>query len=297
MCAAAGAAGRLLSRRLQRAAVLRAAGPARHALPGPLPLLHGRRGARAVLAGACSCLAGAAVLAHGLLADLDDGPGQPYDAFWQQFIALPLLLTGTTLLGRGLSARRAARRLHRAPQPALRVGVRTAPTGFQWLYPDADTPAARPLIGFAPGDADNHRTTRLLVSGSAAVLRTEHHDIDVFAEPFEAIVYGAPVEGAEVVLAYAVYEGDTRIVTRLTAARLLPYRVHRMPGPWKRAQVSHRRQLRAEEARIAKAAHERQQARAERARANASRENRPDSSGGCGGDVGCGDGGGCGGCS
>lgn len=96
VCAAAGVAGRLFSRRLQRAAVL----------------------------------------ANGLLANLDNGAGRSYDAFWQQFIALPLLLPGTTLLGRGLAARRAARRLHRARQPALRVGVRTAPTGVQWLHPD-----------------------------------------------------------------------------------------------------------------------------------------------------------------
>ncbi|MFD3807148.1 hypothetical protein ACFWSF_32935 [Streptomyces sp. NPDC058611] len=40
MCAAAGVAGRLLSRRLQRAAVLRAADPVRHAVPSPLPLMH-----------------------------------------------------------------------------------------------------------------------------------------------------------------------------------------------------------------------------------------------------------------
>lgn len=111
-------------------------------------------------------------------------------------------------------------------------------------------------------------------------------------------MYGVPVEGAEVVLAYAVYESDTRIAARLTAARLLPYRVHRLPRPWNPNLSSRRQNIREEQARIARSLDERRKAQAERARANTSRANRPDSSGGCGGDVSCGgDGGGCGGCS
>ncbi|MEU6759518.1 hypothetical protein [Streptomyces sp. NPDC046685] len=64
-------------------------------------------GLRLVLAGGALCLAAGGLLLWSLVQDLGAAREAPYDAVGQQLTAL-LLVTGTPLLGRGLSARRAA---------------------------------------------------------------------------------------------------------------------------------------------------------------------------------------------
>ncbi|MEV6727215.1 MULTISPECIES: hypothetical protein [unclassified Streptomyces] len=236
-----GAVLRLRSRRRQRALFLEAAGDARSPIPEHLPDGHRRRGRWPILFGGLLTFTGVASLAWALVADLGASAEAPYDAVNQQMLSLLLLIPGPPLLGRGLTARRAARRLHDGPQPVLRVGVRRRAPGYTWLVADARTTTAPPLIGFRNRFEDTHRVRfrygRILLGGPESRLRAEHHGIDDTREPYEAILYGVPCEGAEVLLEYgvhAVLSGSSTIASELTAAALLPVRLHRLK-PWKPA--------------------------------------------------------------
>ncbi|WP_327411860.1 hypothetical protein [Streptomyces sp. NBC_01233] len=105
-----GALVRLLARRRQRELSLASAGSARFPLPDPLPAAHRRRGRTAIGLGSACCLAAAAALTGGVLLDVRASDGaHPYDPWGLQMLALVLLVPGTTVLGRGLARRRAAR--------------------------------------------------------------------------------------------------------------------------------------------------------------------------------------------
>lgn len=294
---------RLWARRRQTRLAGAAAGPARFPLPDRLPAGHDRRGNGRLLGGAFLCLVAAGILLDGILGDLGaHGGPHPYDAVGQQRFALPLLVLGSTLLGAGWSADLTARRLHRAPQPVLLVGVRAAPSGHFWLCPDADTTAGRPLIPYRPRREDTLGSVRLLARGAPGSLPRGLHDIDARAEPFEALLYGAPYDGAEVVLEYAVH-GRAGISAFVTAAVLLPRRRHGLDR-WIPSGVSY------EETRERRRAQERERARTHapperrgrttRGTATAGGTGAAATGGGCGGDGGgCGGsgcGGGCGGC-
>ncbi|MFD8984815.1 hypothetical protein [Streptomyces sp. NPDC059564] len=234
--ALAGALLRLRARRRQARLALAAAGPARFPMPQWLPTGHDRRGNARILSGGSLCLLAAGVLLDGILGDL--GGEAPYDAVGQQRVALALLVVGSTLLARGWTADAAARRLHGAPQPALVVGVRMAPSGHFWLHPDADTPAGRPLIAYRLRRQDRQGGGRLLARGPEGRFARGLHDIDARAEPFEAVLYGAPRDGAEIVIEYAVHDGSG-MTAAVVAAPLLPRRRHGL-GPWTPAGVSYR---------------------------------------------------------
>ncbi|MGW6982472.1 hypothetical protein ACWGE1_24050 [Streptomyces sp. NPDC054932] len=287
----AGSLVRLASRRRQRALFLETFGRAgRYPVPEHLPDGHRRRGVRLLLAGGALCLAATALLVWGTVQDLGAGREHPYDATGQQVLAMLLLVPGTPLLGRGLTARRAARRLHDGPQPVMRIGVRRELGKCSWLFANATTTGAPPLIGFRDRFADGHRSSghrATLLGGAESRLRADHHDIDQDAEPYEALMYGVPCEGAEVILRYAVYSGGSTIVDSVTAAPLLPLRRSRL-RPWRPAGTSYTLE-----------AERRRQERAARAaeRSSGSGGSGCGSSGGCGSDSSCGSscGGGCGG--
>lgn len=135
---------RLRSRRRQRALFLEAAGDARSPIPAHLPDGHRHRGRWPILFGGLLTCTGVASLAWALVADLGASAAAPYDAVNQQMLSLLLLIPGPPLLGRGLTARRASRRLHDGPQPVLRVGVRRRASGYTWLVADARTTTAPP---------------------------------------------------------------------------------------------------------------------------------------------------------
>ncbi|MEU5305760.1 hypothetical protein ACH4YO_14625 [Streptomyces noursei] len=141
-----GACLRLRARRRQRALALAAAGRRRRELPDGVPETDGYRGYRQFYLGLVLCLIAGAVLTDGLVEDLTAPDRAPYDAVGQQIAALLFLVPGTVVYGHGHVAFRAARRLHEQPQPALMVGVRIAPDGCHWLYPDARATSGRPLI-------------------------------------------------------------------------------------------------------------------------------------------------------
>ncbi|MGZ9931861.1 hypothetical protein ACXNSR_18490 [Streptomyces sp. NC-S4] len=245
----AGSVLRLRSRRRGRELFLAAAGDARAAIPENLPDGHRHRGRWLLVAGAAACPAAAALLVWGLAQDLGAGPEHPYDATGQQVLAMLLLVPGVPLLGRGLTARRAARRLHDGPQPVVRVGVREHRSGPFWLVADADTPTAPPLIAFRDRFDDGYRSRapETLLGGPESRLRADHHDIDRRAEPYEALLYGVPCEGAEVILRYAVYRGDSRIVDAVRAVPLLPFLRRHLRSSWRPAGTSYTLVRRAEE--------------------------------------------------
>ncbi|OLZ68830.1 hypothetical protein AVW11_11610 [Streptomyces amritsarensis] len=243
----AGSALRIRSRRRRRELFRTAVGDARAAIPEHLPSGHRRRGRALAAAGAGLCLAGAALLVWGLVRDLGAAAGEPYDAIGQQVLAMVLLAPGVPLLGRGLTARRAARRLHEGPQPVIRVGVREQWLGNFWLVADADTTTAPPLIAFRDRFEDGYRhSAETLLGGAESRLRRDHHDIDRHAEPYEALLYGVPCEGSEVVLRYAVYRGDSTITDAVRAVPLLPFRRHRLRS-WRPAGTSFTLRRRAQE--------------------------------------------------
>ncbi|MFI6684228.1 hypothetical protein [Streptomyces sp. NPDC050485] len=228
------------ARRTQRALALAAAGRRRVELPDRVPESDSYRGFRQFYLGLALCLVAVAILADGLVESLSaPGSGPAYDAVGQQTTALLLLVAGTTVYGRGHIAYRAARRLHNERQPALRVGVRIAADGYHWLYPDAHTSSARPLIAYFPKDRDTDHAARLLGTSSTYGPDDGHYDIDPQLEPFEAVLYGVPCEGAEIVVEYAViegtaYQGSERTRAAVTVAPLLPRRRHGL-GSWQPA--------------------------------------------------------------
>lgn len=308
--ALAGALLRLLARRRQERLALAAAGTARYPLPETLPRGHDRRGNARIVCGALACLAAAGILVDGLVADLGSPAGAPYDAAGQQGVALVLLVLGTTVLGWGWSADLGVRRLYADDQPALVVGVRISPSGHFWLLPDADGTTARPLLCYRPVHGDTLDWGRLLARGSATLPQDGLHDVDARAEPFEAVLYGVPREGAEVVLEYAVYDSfGTSLSSQVAAVRLLPRRRHRL-GPWSPAGASYRESTRGrrerEEAhrreRDREAARRRTTRPGKRAKATATGTAGTTAAGSSSGSSGCGGGGcgggsgGCGGC-
>ncbi|MFE1901060.1 hypothetical protein [Streptomyces yangpuensis] len=274
-----GALLRLRARRRQRRLSLDAAGPARFALPSPLPASHRRRGLAGIVLGSLCCAAAAR-----LLAGTGAGP-DPYDPSGPWVFAGALLIAGSALLGRGVGRRLAARRLHAGPQPALLVGVRSAPSGHLWLYPDAVGRTGTPLIAYSAPSRNSRAGHRLLLTATEHTLRTTHHDVHRGSEPVEAVVYGPVYEGAEVVVECAVYEGDTRLVAHVTTAPLLARRHHGL-RPWSPSDGSFRRTVREQERR------DRERRAEEELRRKESRGSDTPAAG-CGG--GCG-GGGCGGC-
>ncbi|MGW2270575.1 hypothetical protein [Streptomyces yangpuensis] len=280
-----GALLRLRARRRQRRLSLDAAGPARFALPSPLPAAHRRRGLAGIVLGSLCWAAAARVLAG-----TEAGP-DPYAPSGPWVFAGALLVAGSALLGRGVGRRLAARRLHAGPQPVLLVGVRSAPSGHLWLYPDAVGRTGTPLIAYSALSRNSRSGQRLLLTAAEYTLRTTHHDVHRGSEPVEAVLYGPVHEGAEVVVECAVYEGDTRLVAHVTAAPLLARRRHGL-RPWSPSDSSFRRTVREQERRDRERQAEKERRAADDRRREESRGS-DTAAGGCGG--GCG-GGGCGGC-
>ncbi|WP_053679152.1 hypothetical protein [Streptomyces sp. XY66] len=287
----AGSVLRLRSRRRQRELFLAAAGDTRAVIPEDLPDGHRRRGRGLLVSGAALCLAAAALLVWVLTQDLAASPRDPFDGTGPQVLAMILLVPGVPLLGRGLAARRAARALHDGPQPVMRVGVRKVLLGPGWLVADAETTTAPPLIAFRDRFDDGYRSrpAQTLLGGAEGRLRADHHDIDPSSEPYEALLYGVPREGAEVLLRYAVYHGDSTITDAVRAVPLMPFRRHRLRS-WRPAGTSYTLRRRAEE-------DKRRQRAAERSSSSGSScgSSGGCGSGGCSSSCGSSCGGGCGG--
>lgn len=104
------------------------------------------------------------------------------DRTGRQALALALAGLGITVLGSGLLSRRRAVALHRAPVPVLRVLTRHH-QGRTEIFAADDTATLRPVLSYEP-----HTRTR-------TALR-------------QALLYGAPREGGELILASATESGQ-----------------------------------------------------------------------------------------
>ncbi|MHC3467435.1 hypothetical protein ACYF6T_01860 [Streptomyces sp. 7R007] len=144
---------------------------------------------------------------------------EPYDAFGWQLLTLAAGLPGVSLLLTGLTVRRRAAALRRAPVPALRVLAAIGDDGRIRIHAAHDTHARTPLLvgRFTPVPSavdppGSARAEESLTLGAAHALDARLH---------EAVMFGAPYEGGELVLAGT--DRDARpVVVRSTAPVRLP---------------------------------------------------------------------------
>ncbi|MFF8992429.1 hypothetical protein ACF09H_21335 [Streptomyces sp. NPDC014983] len=158
---------------------------------------------------------------------LEDGTwrrlaAEPYDAMGWQLSALAAGLPGGSSLLTGLLARCRAAALRRTPVPVLRVLERMDDHGRIWIYAGDDTSGRTPvLVG---------RFTAEPPDGNAEVRERTRQDTEADEEePFtvdtrlhEAVMFGAPYDGGELVL--ATTDRDTRPVVIRTTGPVRPPR-------------------------------------------------------------------------
>lgn len=155
---------------------------------------------------------------------LEDGTwrglvAEPYDAFGRQLSALAAGLPGGSMLVTGLLARRRAAALRRTPVPVLRVLERMDDEGRIWIYAGDDT------VGRTPVFAGRFTADRPDPDEPEAAHRDDEADEE---EPFtvdtrlhEAVMFGSPYDGGELVL--ATTGRDARpVVIRTTGPIRLP---------------------------------------------------------------------------
>ncbi|MFE7392680.1 hypothetical protein [Streptomyces sp. NPDC057582] len=162
---------------------------------------------------------------------LEDGrwrrlAAEPYDAFGWQLLALAAGLPGISLLTTGVLARRRSAALRRGPVPALRVLGRVDLNGRTWVHAADDASGSTPLfscllVQVLP-DEDQPDEGEYDEEG------WEGEDAPVFdTRLHEAVMFGAPCEGGELVFLTADGEGNP-VVTRTRGPVRLP---RRGPGP------------------------------------------------------------------
>ncbi|MER6915315.1 hypothetical protein ABT354_26880 [Streptomyces sp. NPDC000594] len=148
---------------------------------------------------------------------------EPYDIVGWQLMILAMGLPGLAFLANGLTGRHRSRALDRGPLPVLKVLVREDESGLTCVYAADDPTGERPLLTFHSlysvddddnADADAHsgdpdavypdeaeeaeeERMRRDAEQLKALLKGDHgHDSPLR----EAVLYGAPYHGAEVVL-------------------------------------------------------------------------------------------------
>ncbi|MEU3862369.1 hypothetical protein AB0F03_34390 [Streptomyces sp. NPDC028722] len=160
----------------------------------------------------------------GMVTVLEDGrwrrlAAEPYDAFGWQLLILAAGLPGGSMLLTGLLARRRAAALRRAPAPPLRVLERIDDHGRIWIYAGDDEAARSPvLVGRFPADrayADEPGTEQ----GDDEADEEEPLVMDTRLR--EAVMFGSPHEGGELVLATTGRDGRP-VVIRTTGPVRLP---------------------------------------------------------------------------
>uniref|UniRef100_UPI001300B29E hypothetical protein n=1 Tax=Streptomyces triticisoli TaxID=2182797 RepID=UPI001300B29E len=158
---------------------------------------------------------------------LEDGPwrrlaAEPYDPWAWQLLALAAGLPGISLLTTGVLAYRRGAALRRGPVPALRVLERVDRDGRSWIHATDDPSGRTPLFSC-------HCARVLPDEGKHAEHTEEDEDEDEGGDDdrafdtrlYEAVVFGAPYEGGELVFLAAGSDGDP-VVTRTVGPVRLP---------------------------------------------------------------------------
>ncbi|MEV6019484.1 hypothetical protein [Streptomyces sp. NPDC051997] len=165
---------------------------------------------------------------------LEDGSwrrlaAEPYDATGPQLGLLAAGLPGLSLLVTGLLARRRAAALRRGPVPVLRVLERRDGDGLLWIYAGDDTSARRPVltarfVAEAPGEDERGR---LRPGGEEApnprgrVRPGGGEELNPASPlPREAVMFGAPRDGGELLLVTTLRDGGSAVVRTSGPVRL-----------------------------------------------------------------------------
>ncbi|MGW0579568.1 hypothetical protein ACWD25_27210 [Streptomyces sp. NPDC002920] len=195
------AALRLAARRSQRAVALEAAGGVTAVLP---EAVGGRpeRGGFLFGFGVVTVVAGGVLYATaGLWPAADDRQGAPAAGWALAGLGLTLVLSGAL-------ARRRAVGLRAGPVPVLRVLVRDGEDGDPEVFAADDTGALRPLFTVATREAGDREE-----DGDEEEELPELFDDERVGPLREAVLYGVPSDGAEVVLlAAAAKAGEAPVV-------------------------------------------------------------------------------------
>jgi hypothetical protein len=159
---------------------------------------------------------------------LENGPwrrlaAEPYAPFGHQLLALAVGLPGLSLLTTGILARLRSTALRRGPVTALRVLERLGDDGRTWVYAADDVAGRTPLFAClcVPEFLQRDEPEESGKGGGAAHDGDEDFPTDGMG-PREAVMFGAPCEGAEMVFLTPLADGDP--VTLRTAGPV------RLPG-------------------------------------------------------------------
>ncbi|MGW2103789.1 hypothetical protein ACWCPX_40215 [Streptomyces olivaceoviridis] len=151
---------------------------------------------------------------------LEDGTwrrlaSEPYDAFAWQLLVLATALPGGSMLVTGLLARRHAAALRHLPLPVMRVRERSDDTGRIWLYAGDDDTARAPLFSgrFTAHQPDTEEP-------EAAYDADEDEPFTIDTRLHEAVMFGAPYEGGELVLATTDRGGRPVVIHTVGPIRL-----------------------------------------------------------------------------
>lgn len=155
---------------------------------------------------------------------------EPYDAFGWELLVLAGSVTGLAFLVNGVAGRLGARRLRSGPLPVLHVLVREGEEdGRTWVFAADDTEGRRPVLWFHSLYADDDRVKEdeddfetegddPALDRLAATLRG-----DGPAPPLrEAVLYGAPRTGAEVVFVARDDEDDPEVAVECSVTSVRP---------------------------------------------------------------------------
>ncbi|MET7377840.1 hypothetical protein ABZT08_03300 [Streptomyces sp. NPDC005526] len=147
---------------------------------------------------------------------LEDGTwrrlaAEPYDAFAWQLLFLATGLPGGSMLVTGLLARRRATALRHVPLPVMRVRERSDDTGRTWLYAGDEDTGRAPLCNgrFTAHRPDTEEPEAVHDDGDDA---DEDEPFTIDTRLHEAVMFGAPYEGGELVLATTDRDGRPVVV-------------------------------------------------------------------------------------
>jgi hypothetical protein len=201
---------RLLARRRQRAAAQEAARGATAVVPDAAGKVV--RGRFLIAAGVLVVVAGAALFAVRGVWDLAE------DRRVTPALAWCVVGLGVTVVLSGVLARRRALALRAGPVPVLRVLLREAPDVDTDVFAADDRAALRPLfsVGTSPDDEDNGDED----DGWEVLL--DRLDAEEPGPLREAVLYGAPWDGAEVVIVSAAETPDEPPVTECSTGPVRP---------------------------------------------------------------------------
>lgn len=180
---------------------------------------------------------------------------EPYDIFGWELLLLAAAASGLAFLANGVTGHLHTLRLRREPVPALKVLVREGHMdGRTWVYAADDLAGERPLLHFHSmyfdpdgedeGDEDEDEDEALIASEwdeseepeeearaheaakAAAVLK----GTDPVPPLCEAVLFGAPCTGAEVVFIAAEEDGEAAAEHSVTPVRPATAKLFGSPG-------------------------------------------------------------------